>query len=263
MDWGQAKSIFIVSFLLLNAILGYQLWYKYDDKIETVQLTKNRVQELEQMARLKSIRYKGTELKGEKLPKDAPDLNFLYVEYGDGISQEKGVEGESSKTVVFDPSIELRSPLSVERVTEALQGVYNMANYRYDEYLSKSNQIVYHQLEQDVPMFASTLEIYIQDARITSAKQRSVKVLRQASARKVISAYTAVRTAVESYVPEKSNIVDISIGYHGQQYNSNVQVLAPVWRIALESGSVYYVNAITGVIDTSQSLEIKQNQEND
>lgn len=262
MDWGQAKNIFIVSFLVLNAILGYQLWYKYDDKVETVQLTKNRVQELEQMARSKSIRYKGAELKGEKLPKDAPDLNFLYVEYGEAASQEKETEGDGSKEVIFEPPIEVRSPVSVERVAEALKGMYDMANYRYDEFLSVPDQIVFHQLEQNVPIFASKLEVFIQDARITSAKQRSVKVLRQASARKVISAYTAVRTAVETYIPEKSNIVDIRIGYHGQQYNSNVQVLAPVWRIALESGSVYYVNAITGVIDTSQSLEIKQNEDN-
>jgi len=33
MDWGRAKSVLIVSFLVLNVLLGYQLWLNVRDQV--------------------------------------------------------------------------------------------------------------------------------------------------------------------------------------------------------------------------------------
>jgi regulatory protein YycI of two-component signal transduction system YycFG len=253
MDWGKAKNIFIVSFLVLNIILSYQLWLGRDQQIETVQLTKSRKDELNQMLRTKDIRLEG-ELRGE-LPKEAPDLNFLYVQVEKRVFTPNDTTNPIANPLEFNPPLPVEDPLKAEGVIEALKDFVPFKRYQVDYFLSGESHFVFHQLEQGVPLFPSSLEVIIEDGSITAIHQQALKVLSRGSDRKVVSAFTAVRTLAESYLPNHSQIVDIQIGYHGQQYNSDVQVLAPVWRVALKEGGIYYVNAITGVVDTPKTSD--------
>jgi regulatory protein YycI of two-component signal transduction system YycFG len=249
MDWGKAKNIFIVSFLVLNVILSYQLWLGHEQRVETVQLTKSRVDELNQMLKLKDIQLK------EGLPKEVPDLNFLYVQVEKEIRSPNNAAHKVPNPLKFNPPLEVGEQVQAESIIEALKDYLPFRIYEVDLFLTTKHRFVFHQLEQEVPLFPSSLEVSIEDGRITAIRQQSLKVLSRGSDRKVISAFTAVRTLAESYLPNHSKIVGIQIGYHGQQYNSDVQVLAPVWRVTLADGGIYYVNAITGAVDTPETLD--------
>lgn len=244
MDWSKAKNIFIISFLVLNVILCYQLWFSREQKVETVQLTKSRVDEVYQMLKLKQIESL------VEIPKEAPNLNFLYVQYvieSDWLVSEDGV----TRKLEFDPPVEIGDDPKVEVIKEALKSVVSLEAYQVDPFLTNSQRAVFHQLAQGVPLFPSSIELSIKNGQIRNLEQKRLKVLSQGTESKVISAFTAVRTLVESnYLPDYSTIVDIRIGYHGQTFNSDVQVLAPVWRVALKDGGIYYVNAITGAVDS-------------
>jgi regulatory protein YycI of two-component signal transduction system YycFG len=251
MDWSKAKSIFIISFLVLNVILSYQLWFSREQKVETVQLTKSRVDEVYQMLNRKHIKMEA------EIPKEAPDLNFLYVQYV--IEDDWQIsEDEMSRVLEFNPSIVVGESPKVEVIGEALKDVVSLEDYQVDSFMTSSQSVVFHQVAQGVPLFPSSLKVMIQNGQIRKLEQVKLKVLSRGTESKVISAFTAVRTLAESnYLPDYSTIVDIRIGYHGQTFNSDVQVLAPVWRLALIEGGIYYVNAITGAVNTSNMVDIK------
>jgi regulatory protein YycI of two-component signal transduction system YycFG len=258
MDWGKAKNIFIISFFVLNVILGYQLWIDRDQKVETVQLTKNREEELKQMLKLKAIDYPDT------IPKEVPDLNFLYVKYVKVDPSDPSTKNRETKRMEFNPPLEVSDFSQIENIAEALKSHLSLKDYEVDWFLSQKHRIVFHQLEQGVPLFPSSLEVVMVNGTIPYIEQRQLKVLSQGSARQVISAFTALRTLAEGYLPNQSKIVDIRIGYHGQKFNSDVQVLAPVWRVVLADGGIYYVNAITGGVDIPETPGINiKNEDSD
>ena len=59
MDWGRAKSVLILAFLLLNVLLGYQLWMDVRERLQP----NNNVTELSPET-LAVIKQKGIELSG-------------------------------------------------------------------------------------------------------------------------------------------------------------------------------------------------------
>lgn len=55
MDWGRAKMILIVSFFILNAVLGYQLWTTRSDLLEFDANTTSAAEEIQRLLKSKNI----------------------------------------------------------------------------------------------------------------------------------------------------------------------------------------------------------------
>jgi hypothetical protein len=53
-------------------------------------------------------------------------------------------------------------------------------------------------------------------------------------------------------LPVGSVITDIQLGYHGQRFDSETQPMLPFWRIVLEKGAPYYVQAFSGAVEGNQ-----------
>jgi regulatory protein YycI of two-component signal transduction system YycFG len=105
-----------------------------------------------------------------------------------------------------------------------------------------------------VPMFDVTLRLFAEKGEITGYKQAFVEVQSgvEQKEQKVISAYTAVRTLVESYLSAGSIIKDIQLGYHGQRFDSETHPMLPFWRVVLDKGDPYYVQAFSGAVEGNQ-----------
>jgi regulatory protein YycI of two-component signal transduction system YycFG len=74
-----------------------------------------------------------------------------------------------------------------------------------------------------------------------------------AKEQQVLPASTAAAHLIENYLPAGSVIKDIRLGYHGQIFpDAETQVSAPSWRVLLENGEMYYVNAISAEVTTGQ-----------
>lgn len=252
MDSSKAKSLFIISFLILNVLLAGQLWMNYKQQAEMVQWNQSSVDELKQILLSKKVNIT------IDIPKEAPKMNFLYVQY---VYRSREIDPSTANkitdprqvTYVFDPPVPLKKPSQAEQVEEALKDKLDWKNEQYDPMISDKDIYVFNQIEQGIPLFGITREIYVEDSFISAMKEVSVKVLSEGSERQVISAFSALRTLVENvHLPFGATIVDFRIGYHGQLYNSDVQVLAPSWRIVLKDGTIYFINAITGSIESSQ-----------
>lgn len=244
MDWSRAKSVLIISFLMLNILLGYQLWVDISDQlnanVNSAVLPQDKVQLMEQ----KRITL------AANLPPDTPKLSDItYLLHSD--SQQhylpKKLKEPVDSALIFSSS-ELANALGDQ--------IPDIEKYAYDLHNSRNGVLfVLHRMVEGRPMFNVKLELYISNLKMTGFQQDRVEEIRMGEAKQVIPAAKVVASLIETYLEEGSVIADIQLGYHGQIFDSDKQVSAPSWRVMLEDGKMYYVHAISGEVTTDGGEE--------
>jgi regulatory protein YycI of two-component signal transduction system YycFG len=244
MEWGRAKIILIISFLVLNVLLAYQLWVSRAEMSGTFLEAAGLSAETERILQEKGIRLKAS------IPGEKPKLKEIAVVY-----HRKG--GERTK---FKSPLESGRLLRNNRLTEAHGGqIANGDSYRLDPFQSENGVYVLNQLYEQLPLFDVNLKLYEQDGKIVAFDQDYAEVIPAADRQEqtVLSAYMAVNYLAENVLESGAVIEDIQLGYHGQLYNSEPQVpwLFPKWRIVLADGDIYYVHAINGAVEKVPTKE--------
>lgn len=242
MDWGRAKTILIVSFLFLNLLLGYQMWASRWDQSNSVTETALNKEETHKILADKSIRVLN------EVPKDTPKLKQVSVKFDDKYSH--------SEIVTFATPIKYINLLGKKRVGAIISKtpIENAKQYQLDNALSKNDVYVYHQMLDEIPMFDVTLTLFDKKGEITGYKQAYVEVQsgEEQKEEKIISAYTAIRSLADKYLPKGAAIMDVKLGYHGKRFDSQTHTMLPFWRVILTDGEIYYVQAFTGAIEGNQ-----------
>ena len=239
MEWGRAKTILILAFLMLNLLLGYQLWlskFKLPDDSSEIELI---AEEVMSTAASKNITVDAV------IPGETPRMNEITVTFGE--------EGIMGKQVELDRPVPYNIAITGSEVWSVLDDyIPNVDEYRYDPFTSGSGIVVLHQLANGYPMFDVRLELKTELQQIVSYKQNYVEIQEsddQTTEQRVLSAYLAIGRLVENYMRPGSVITDVQLGYHGQIFNSETQVLAPTWRIMTSDNEMYYVHAINGSVE--------------
>jgi len=249
MDWGRAKTVLIISFLLLNVILGYQLWVDMRERLNTnVDLT-DLAQETLRIMQEKDIRLTGS------IPSETPKLSELTFRY-------------TARAALTD-KIRLETPVNSRIVfseSELLEGlgstIPQLELYRFDAPTRRDDAFVFHRLSEDGrPMFDVKLELYYSDQKIDAYRQDLIEIVDsqtegEEEGAAVLAASKAVANLIENYLQAGSVIKEVRLGYHGQIFNSDdIQAAEPAWRVLLEDGTIYYVNAISGAVVTEGDAE--------
>lgn len=240
MDWSRAKTIMIVSFLLLNVLLGYQQWSKRADHTSSTTDNADLVQETTKLLNAQRIKVE------TQIPIETPKLSQLTGKLSDKF--------RNSTKVSFQKSIPYSGGLLVRNtLRDVMQqiGIEHIASYKVDTTLSKQGEIVYLQTVDEYPLFEYAVTLYESGNEITGYKQSYIEVQSGGDPReqRVISAYTAIRRLAENgFLPEGSIIQDIRMGYQGQRFDSDTQYMLPFWRISTRAGESYYVQAFTGEV---------------
>lgn len=251
MDWGRAKNVLIYAFLLLNLVLGYQLWADVREQADT---------NLD-FASLADSTQKAMEEKSIQLlcpiPSMTPALPKISYHY---------VTGESiGKPVTLKKPVESKLIFMGTDLADALDDqIPEFGNYRYDPQASQemteaelkrvkvagaAGRFVLHTLvDGKWPLFNDQLELYYSEQKIVSYRQSLMEIvpMEDEQEQKILPASGALKRLVDAFIPEGSAIKDIQLGYYGQVFNSESQVAAPSWRFTLESGEMYYVQGISG-----------------
>jgi len=237
LDWGRAKTILIVSFLLLNLMLGYQLWY---DRVATSASgsdTREVARRIEEVMAARNIGLK------TGIPKETPNMGELeFAIYP--------AQGEPTLTPLRSPI-----PVSLLRDRDALESALSEeipdgAGYELDLPESGDNFYILHQLHGGFPLFDVKLKLHIEGGVVKSFSQSHAELLGPAAGarQKVLSGLRAVGILAEKLEPG-TNIIDIRLGYHGQEFNSETRIFAPYWRIITDRDERYFVHAITGAVE--------------
>lgn len=236
MDWGRAKSVLILSFLMLNILLGYQLWLDVREQlnanIKFAELPQDKVLLMQQ----KRISLTAN------LPLDTPKLSDLtYLLHASRPDQEEPVplSGAVDSAIIFSES-ELNKKLGSQ--------IPELEHYTYDLHSSRDGVFVLNRMVEGRPMFNVKLELYNSNLKITGFLQDRVELQGMGEPRQVLPAAKVVASLIETYLEEGSVITDIQLGYHGQIFDSEKQVSAPTWRVMLEDGKTYFIHAISGEV---------------
>lgn len=236
MDWGKAKSVLIIAFLLLNMLLGYQLWVDIREQLNAnvsyAELPQDKVQLMSQ----KQIKLDAN------LPLETPELRDLtYLLQSDSRDKADPIELETpvDSAIVFIKS---------ELVDKLGGQIPDLEHYSLDLIASQDGVFVLYRIIEGRPMFDIKLELYYSNQKITAFRLDRVELLGTGEPKQVLPAVKVVASMIENYLPIGSVIVDIKLGYHGQIFDSEEQVSAPSWRIMLEDGRTYYVHAISGEV---------------
>ncbi|OCT16420.1 hypothetical protein A8709_03045 [Paenibacillus pectinilyticus] len=244
MNWSRAKSILIASFLLLNMILGFQLWStNRSNQTDVSSDASSTVEDLNRALRNKNIRLT------DELPTDQPKLKVITVKYDDSIKPGE----EKTLRVPLIMSTLLGKGASKEG--QSLSEIPNFGMYQLDSAISRNGIYVFSQLYGKIPLFDVRVELNEKNGEITSYRQAYVEVESEVeqTEQKLISAQLAVRSLVDNYLSDGSIITEVRLGYHGQPYNSQTQPMFPQWRIAVDNRDIYYVQAFNGAVESLQN----------
>jgi regulatory protein YycI of two-component signal transduction system YycFG len=259
MDWKRIKTIFILTFLLLDIFLVYQLSNEIKEN-EYKPLVSESDEEI-----LKSLKY------DTKIPKidekltliSAKNISFSkesFTDMKDKLTIQETV-GSSIHATLKNPYPITRSSDDIEDQLNSFLDEYVFYGYEYSLWdISKDDQtIVFNQYFSERPIFFDyskidtipngILELELNDKdQITGYKQTYLLISNQGDAQKIIPAEEAlIKLFNYGYVKHDSVVEDIDLGYFSLISIENIQVFSPTWHIQI-SGLSYMVNAIDGTV---------------
>ncbi|BCJ87529.1 two-component system regulatory protein YycI [Effusibacillus dendaii] len=264
MDWSRAKSYLILTFLLLDIVMGYQYWRIRSEQAGYVQSYSEQLAEVKQLFASQNWKLQ------TEVPKDTPELGLLHVKR-QSVDTEAGKEPtQAGGTVLYKDEAEIRvslnNPVSLD-FEEAAAGdkvgslmaakIRSDADYRFDRktpYGKGSGFLRYLPWYEGYPIFSAPLDVYVQDNQVTQYRQTLLAVIGEGGTKKqVLSSVHALRSLSESidkFGRRSDNRVirDIRLGYYSKPFHTEEWFLAPVWRIESDQ-EIFYVNALTGEVE--------------
>ncbi|WP_018754199.1 two-component system regulatory protein YycI [Paenibacillus terrigena] len=243
MDWSRAKSVLILAFLILNIILGYQLWLDVREQLSSNLDWTSLPEDTKKQMEMKLIQVQG------KIPSETPALIERTFQFVDEEQNTNRVDlpAPVSSQLIFNEK-ELRKALKDE--------VPTIERYVFDPPTSPPTSPdgvfrLQYMLDNKWPMFEVSLELFYANQNIVAYRENKVVELESKEKadkeQKVLPATNALGILIEKFLPTGSVVKEIKLGYHGQVYNETL-VTAPAWRIVLESGDIYFVNAISAEV---------------
>lgn len=238
MDFGRAKNVLIYAFLLLNLVLCYQLWM---DARESAGSSLDYTSLGDSTQRL--MEEKGIQILAP-IPSDTPVMPKLTYRYLNG--------GKEAEVVQLEEPIDSKLVFSEKELISALKDtITDIDQYELDPLANPndSDRFVLHPLaDQRWPLFHVNLELYYSEQKITAYRQSPIQMSTFEEGQQVLPASKALGTLVELFLPNDAVVQDITLGYYGEEFNSDSQVAAPAWRFVLEGGQTYYVQGISGEV---------------
>ncbi|RCX15611.1 regulatory protein YycI of two-component signal transduction system YycFG [Fontibacillus phaseoli] len=251
MDWGRAKNVLIYAFLLLNLVLGYQLWNDLQEQADSnpdFTSLESSIQKSMDDKRIKVL---------AKIPTETPELPKISYRFVNG--------GQSEDMVDLQTPVDSRLIYTPKELASAMKtSLPDIGNYRYDEAASRSRagEFVLHPLvDGKWPLFKIELKLYYSNQKIISYRDQVIEIggLEGEKRQRVLSASKALGNLIENFLPEGSVVTEIELGYYGEVFNSDAHLpAAPAWRFILESGKEYYVQGISGDVISPNTEKTKE-----
>lgn len=281
MDWRRSIIILIVSFVLLNISLVLNLWSKGNPS--GFSLTDSQQKEILASMKQKGINMETSlpnkgrpqaflELGYEKIDEDGVVVDFLGK---DAKPENKAMEGGKSYTlgvrqlVIMDNGIinyfdspedngegEITREQAVKTAEEFLKKRGSLPkdamlfNVTYDD---KSRGYVVEYVRSYDGFFIANSRIYmlVTSAGVSSYYQCWLKPYGYSGSKREVIIPTMAILRVQNAHGGTSplTITKIDQGYYSKFYDADRWQAAPVWRIQLKNGEMYYVNAFTGELE--------------
>ncbi|MBY6037530.1 two-component system regulatory protein YycI [Fictibacillus nanhaiensis] len=280
MDWQKTKSIFILTFLVLNVFLGYQLYQKNDIN----NIGRLSEQPLEEILQINKISYL------DKIPKYKADQTFISAQRYKFTEEEKNLKSKDislnkEKSTDITLNYTLKKPMDLPKkdskdlitslTTFLEENVSRGKEYTYYQWDKEKNIVWFNQIYLKKPIiykasnFETPKETSVdfeapngmikfqldEDGKLTGFTQTYLFILRQGAFQEIIAPEKALGRLLDTaHLTKGDNIQSIKLGYYSLVDLGDLQVYAPTWFIETEDGQ-YLVNA------TDSSIQVLSEEE--
>lgn len=264
MDWSRAKTTFIITFLLLNIFLGYQLNEKREASNISLKLEATLQERLSEMNITIMVELHEEQLSGTYIS-GTPEISIDAIIAEKMVTQQIEVVNDETVIVVLKDSYPLtRDDRGIESQANdfVLENIIFGEEYHFSHYNESLKQVYFYQTFEGkkVDNYESGhLPLLLQldeDLNIVHYEQDYLELQPlhpQGKEQEILKSTKAIEKLFnEQLIPSDSEINKVELSYfsffkpHGE-----VQVFAPMWNISVND-QMYYVNAIDGAIQNIQ-----------
>ncbi|WP_332692337.1 two-component system regulatory protein YycI [Halalkalibacter lacteus] len=253
MDWNRTKTIFIITFLLLNIFLTWQLIETHNMN-QISMITVANIQEV--------LRENNVTIETELPETDSPGL--LVVGKNVVLSNEDIPNVEDQEINIIDertilsvleePFVLSRENFSTELSTFLSTYVFQGVDYRFGGFDQVKNQVFLYQAYGEKTAYTfddQPLILHLDDnLQIIGYQQKYLEFeLQDGEEREMYSSLKAIEVLLnDQLVRMNQTITDVQFGYYSFfSPTGDVQVFAPMWRVTVD-GDTYLVHAIGGTV---------------
>jgi regulatory protein YycI of two-component signal transduction system YycFG len=261
LDWNKIKTIFILTFLVLDIYLMYEFM-------------KVRAQNQYELITETSIEDKlaADKIKYPELPKgpikdqyvSAKPKTFNGEEAMSLIGQTISIVDGTTIHGTFDKPLQLGDKFDPAEINSFIKtNILYGDHYAFWEYSEKEKKITYYQKYQDKFIYSNkngSLEFFLNDShQIISYRQTFLEDIGEmAEKEEVLSPLKALETLYQKGMLEPgSKIKKVELGYYTYEIFTTSQVLTPAWRFVVNDDENLFVNAFEGQIIELNSEEKK------
>lgn len=251
MDWSKTKTIFIITFLILDCFLGYQ----FMEKRNSSQLDVILETTIEEQLEANGITY-------VELPKEITKATYVSGESKKFTDEEiKKLSGQkvtvNDKTVlkgtfIHPISLNFKDPY---RLQEFLQRhIINGKKYAFWSFDEKTNTVICYQTYGGRIIYnneSSKLLIRLNEKNEAVSYEQTMLDDLQKYERKqdIVPAIKAIETLYKKgYLQPGDSVTSVELGYYGLVQFTASQVLTPTWHIVINGKEDYFVNAFEGQV---------------
>ncbi len=277
MNWETAKGWLIAAFFILDVILGWQVVQSRNELRGYVESYSDL------LANTKTLLADHGFMLATPVPQDQPDLpsfraQFATPKLGDlwpvcfpqakGVrlnSQEKTAITEDGRIRVVAPGtwqVTYTNPPSVPSGANLLHFVWDGTRYQFNQEPSMNGTVIYAESYNGYPIFDVALSIQFGENALYGYMQTNIQnIVPAEKPQPIISALDALdnlaNTVDKSGDGADNKILRVDLGYAHKIPTAPFKAVStredywfPVWRV-LTDGQVYYVNALTGEVETA------------
>jgi regulatory protein YycI of two-component signal transduction system YycFG len=253
MDWSKIKTIFILTFLILDVYLLFQFMKTRDANQYEVITEASFVEKLE----AEEIRYK-------ELPKAPIEDQYLSAKpkmfTKDDLTKLKGQtallkEPSTALMVKLDKPIVLKPKFEAAELTPFIKdNVLYGGQYKFWKKDDKKNTIIYFQHFENMTLYENlsgmlTFQIDDQNQIISYEQTYLEDIAKMTEKKEILPPLKALETLHQKGVlMPKSKITKVELGYSTLIQLAASQALAPTWRFVVDDKESLYVNALEGQI---------------
>lgn len=265
MQWGQIKTLLILSFFILDIYLLVQFLEKKD--ISDVAIQQENASSIEEQLKNDGITY-------DNLPEDDLEESFISVkeQYLDdallkkasfGVKQDQYILNNSMLLAKLDKPEKIGKDADRTTIKEKISKIaYKTDDYSYWDWNKEWNVIIYFQNKMDRTVYFNQnglilfflnddneIEYYVQTVLGEAEKINENQ--------KLIDPMRAIETIYnENYLHPDDTIESVRIGFHTRvPVDSGVQVFAPIWKVNVNNEYNYFVNAIEGYLFSTEEID--------
>jgi len=265
MQWGKIKTLFILSFLILNIYLLVQLLEKQEDADKDI---------LERSESTVEEQLKEDQIVIPELPEEQAKEPYISVQEKvfeeddfhkyDGFKNQQTVIVDKTLVVsVFKRPKKLPSDASNETIEDFAKKTFAFPDdYMYWNWNKEANILIFFQVKNDRPIYFNQngmIVVYLNDddemefytqtmLGEEDARQDKSSLIKPIKAIEILYNANELRTGEE--------ITKVDIGFHTRAPKpSGVQVFVPAWKVTVNDERDYFVNAIEGWVFSNDEVD--------